>query len=228
MKRLIELTFLFLFVFSFTACDFDDDGYSLNNYWIDFGLIRSDANGDNFKINMDQGYAIIPVNMHDIDLEKYTDDVRVLVNYTIVGDKSIGDDESEYYAKINLLRTILYKEVLDITPEIEDSIGNDPINVKEVWTKDHMLNFELHYFGADKVHYINLIKQPGAIDESDLPLELELRHNDNGDLKTYRMSAYVTIDLRSLQLADRDSINYIVRSIDYDGKECTYEGVYRY
>ncbi|PTN02419.1 NigD-like C-terminal domain-containing protein [Mangrovibacterium marinum] len=227
MKRLMKWTFLLSVVFLLTACDWDDDGYSLNNYWVDFGLVQAGENGEDFRIAVDPGYAIIPINLHEINLEKYKNDVRVIVNYTIVGDRTVGE-ESEYYARINLLRTVLYKEPIDITPEVEDSIGNDPIDVKDVWTTKQMLNFELHYWGANQVHYINLVKQPGEITAEDLPLELELRHNANGDQNAYRMSAFVTFDLSQLQVEGRDSVNYIVRSTDYDGAEYTYEGVYKY
>jgi hypothetical protein len=38
------------------------------------------------------------------------------------------------------------KGILDITPAIEDSIGNDPIIVRDAWvSKNQLLNIELRY-----------------------------------------------------------------------------------
>jgi len=229
MKGLLKLMWILLAMVSLASCDWnDDDGYSLNDFWVDFGLVESGDNGVGFKIHVDDGYAIIPVNADQINYEKYTNDVRVIANYTVIGDVVTEGDEEVYYAKINSLEKVLYKGVFDITPEKEDSIGNDPIHVKNVWKVGHMLNFHLHYWGASEIHYINLVKEAGEITEDDLPLELELRHNNRDDNKYYQMSAYVTFDLRSIEVEGRDSVNYIVRATDFDGTEFTYEGVHKY
>ncbi|WP_372776582.1 NigD-like C-terminal domain-containing protein [Mangrovibacterium sp.] len=229
MKKVLKISLILMTAFCIASCGFDDDDEcSLSNIWVDFGLIESGAEGADFKIHVDDGYSIVPVNLNQIDIETFTNDVRVIVNYTVVGEKVVTDGEEQYNAKINSLRKVLYKGVLDITSEIEDSIGNDPIHVKEVWTKDHMLNFQLQYYGNSQIHFINLVKTPGEITEEDLPLELELRHNNNNDLQSYAMSAFVTFDLSDLQLTDRDSLNYIVRATDFDGTEFSYEGVYKY
>ena len=42
------------------------------------------------------------------------------------------------------------KQIMDITPENKDSIGNDPIIVKDVWIANDMLNFKIRYWGEIK------------------------------------------------------------------------------
>lgn len=228
MKTVLRMTLILLTAVSLTACDWDDDGYSLGDFWVDFGLIESGEAGEDFTIHVDEGYAIVPVNMNQIDTETWTNDTRVLVNYTIVGDKDLEADEKVYYAKINDLDKVLYKPVFEITPETEDSIGNDPIIVDKMWLKDHMLSFRLHYYGNNQIHYINLVKQPGEVTEGDLPLQLELRHNERGDQRMYRMTAFVTFDLRELQIEGLSPMAIEVNGTDYDAVDYSYEVDYAY
>jgi len=228
MKKVLELSLIVLAMIGLSACDLDDDDYSQGNIWVDFGLVESNEDGSDFLIRVDDGYAIIPVNQNQIDSEEYSNNTRVIVNYTIVGDKVTEGDNQQYYAKINQLRKVLYKGVIDLMPEIEDSIGNDPIHVENVWVSDHMLNFRLQYYGSSKSHFVNLVKQPVEITADNLPVELELRHNTNGDDLAYMMSAYVTFDLSLLQVEGRDSVNFMISATDFDDQKFTFEGVYKY
>lgn len=231
MKKLIfylSVGFLFSFL---TSCNYfedlfeDDDEYSLNDSWVGYGMVDKDEAGNTFTIELDNGAMLIPMSSSGWN-DQVTDNQRVLVNFTILDDKDELPTDEQYYVRINSLRNVLYKGILDITPAIEDSIGNDPIHVKSQWTKNHMLNFELQYRGGNATHYINLVRQPDTTGVE--PVVLELRHNANDDSQMYRLSAVVTFDLSSLQVAGRDSITYRVVAKDYDGSDYGYNGVYKY
>ena len=214
------------FMFSFlSGCELDDDGYSMDNAWIGFGLIQKDSVADTFTIELDNGALLVPVT-NSYWINKVKNNQRVLANFTIVGDKNKTENAEQYYVKINSLRDILYKGILDITPAIEDSIGNDPIYVKDYWLKNNMLNFELQYKGGSKIHFINLIKQPGATATE--PVILELRHNNNDDPDKILMSAVVTFDLSALKVQGKDSVTFKVMAKDFDGDDFEYSGVYKY
>jgi len=225
MKRII-IYLMMGFIFSFlSGCELDDDGYSMDNAWIGFGLIQKDSVADTFTIELDNGALLVPVT-NSYWINKVKNNQRVLANFTIVGDKNKTENAEQYYVKINSLRDILYKGILDITPAIEDSIGNDPIYVKDYWLKNNMLNFELQYKGGSKIHFINLIKQPGATATE--PVILELRHNNNDDPDKILMSAVVTFDLSALKVQGKDSVTFKVMAKDFDGDDFEYSGVYKY
>lgn len=228
MKKLIFFL-LVGYLFSFLAgCNFLDnnhDGYSRDNAWISFGLIKKDTASGKFIIVLDDGAILNPkVNTEWNNLVKNNE--RVLANYSIIGDKQDTLNTKLYYVKINSLRKILYKGILTITPAMEDSIGNDPIHVNDHWLKNNMLNFELSYFGGSKIHYINLIRHPNEITNE--PVVLELRHNANKDPESIRLSAVVTFDLSSLKVAGKDSITFRVIAKDFNGDDFGYTGVYKY
>ena len=228
MKKLIFYLSV-VFMFSFLAgCDFlddDDDGYSLNDAWIGFGLVEKDTVSDVFSIELDNGTVLFPVTNSGWN-SQVSDNQRVLVNFTILDEKEDSINTDQYIVRINSLRNILFKGILELTPAIEDSIGNDPIHVKDHWLKDNMLNFELQYRGGSKLHFINLVRQPDSTATE--PVILELRHNANDDPDMVNMSAVVTFDLSSLQVEGKDSISFRVIAKDYQGVDFGYNGVYKY
>ncbi|MDX1283993.1 MAG: NigD-like C-terminal domain-containing protein [Draconibacterium sp.] len=222
-------------LFFITACN-DEDGYSLNTQWIGFGILQENGSP---RIVMDNGDLLIPVsyahNHLDLDQiitdnhEKLEDGERVLVNYTVLDDEQNNDGEiTLYYVKINSIRKILLKDIMDITTENADSVGNDPIIVKDVWMSSGMLNFKIKYWGFDQMHYINLVKDPGIPTEDKQPIALELRHNANGDSENIPYVAYVSFKLGEIEISGLDSVEFVVTATDYDGEGFEYEGVYSY
>jgi hypothetical protein len=210
-----------------TSCQKDDDSYSVGKFWVGFGII--DKSGpDSFTVQMDDGSIIHPV-AGNLNGSWFEDDQRVLVNYTIVSDKKVDETDKEYFVKINSARKILMKGIVDITEAIEDSIGNDPVIIRDAWmSSNQLLNMELRYFGNSEVHFINLVKEPGELTAADQPIELELRHNKNGDREDVLFNAFVSFDLSAIMIEDQDSVSFIVRSVDYQGNESTFEGTYKY
>lgn len=226
MRTLMIWTFAIMALIA-TSCQKDDDSYSLGKYWVGFGIVEK-TGPDSFTIVMDNGSVLFPVA--GMVYGSWNEDKgRVLVNFTIVGDKNVSGDAKEYFVKLNSVRKVLKKGIIDITPAIEDSIGNDPIIVRDAWvSKNQLLNFELRYFGNYATHFINLVKQPGELTAADQPIELELRHNKNGDREDYPYTALVSFDLSAIKIEGLDSVRFIVRSTNYDGVEKTFEGTYKY
>ncbi|MEL7586114.1 MAG: NigD-like protein [Prolixibacteraceae bacterium] len=231
MKPLVKIGLIVLMAFGISSCDDffddDDDGYSLGDFWVGFGILHSNSQSDtDFTVEMDNGSVLIPINNYrPWDLENSD---RVLINYTIVGDKKVTEDEKQYYVKVNSMSEVLYKGIFDITPAKEDSIGNDPIRVEDVWKSKNMLTLQLGFYGNVKKHYINLVKQPGTLTPESQPVQLELRHNENDDERIFNMTAFVTFDLSAIQIAGQDTVSYVVKGKKYNGDDFSFKGVYRY
>jgi len=227
MKKGIIL-FMMGVVFSFlTSCDMHDDGYSLSDAWVGFGLVQKDAGSESITIAMDDGEILYPAS-HPMMWNELENNDRVLTNFTILGNRQNANHDEQYYVQINSLRKILYKGILDLTPANEDSIGNDPILVKDKWVKKNMLNFELRYRGGSKIHYINLVKQPGVINPDNGLVLLELRHNNKDDAEQIPLSAMVTFDLSSLKVSGKTSTSFKVIAIGFDGDDFEFTGEYKY
>jgi len=227
MKKLFILLLVGSLFGLMSGCDMDDDGYSLDNAWVGFGLVNKDALSESYTIVMDDGEVLYPSTNAGFWNDVFNNE-RVLVNFTIVGNKDNPDHNEYYFVQINSLRKILYKGIFDITPAKEDSIGNDPIQVEDKWVKNNMLNFELKYWGSNKTHFINLVKQPGALNTDNGPVILELRHNNNDDTEEFPLSAFVSFDLSALKVAGKSSTSFKVIAKGFDGKDFEYTGEYKY
>jgi len=226
MKRVFVLIFMGFTLGLLSGCDLnDDDGYSLDNAWIGFGLVNKTEGADDLTILMDDGEVLYPTAGFLGDLKN---NERVLTNFTILGNRDNENHDEEYFVRINSFRKILYKGILELTPAIDDSIGNDPIAVKDCWIKKNLLNFELKYYGGETVHYINLLKRIGIAQSESEPLVLELRHNKNSDSHSYPLSAIVTFDLSSLKVEGKNSVPFKIVAKDFDGKDFEYSGNYKY
>ena len=223
-----------------TGCLKDEDGYSLNNSWVGFGILEQVGSDPvEYEITLDNGDVLSPVasgyqlpwyyqGTNDPSSRLKTGD-RILINYSVVGDETNDDGGIEkYLVRVNAAKKILKKGILDISEENQDSIGNDRIIVRNAWVTDSLLNFELKYWGRYEMHYINLVKDPGQLTQENLPVELELRHNDNGDLEDILFSAYVSFNLNSIQINELDSVQFRVTSTDYNNEVYEFEGVYKY
>jgi hypothetical protein len=226
MKKLIFLLMSAAVFGFFTSCDMNDD-YSTTNVWVGFGLIHEDSIAKIYTIVMDDGEILFPANA-SIIADDFKNHDRVLTNFTILGTKENVDSAEQYNVEIISIRKILYKEILDITPEIEDSIGNDPIKVRNKWISGNMMNFELQYYGGSKTHFINLVKQPGEINTDNGPVLLELRHNTNGDTEQIPLAAMVTFDLNSLKIPGKTSTPFKVIAKGFDDENFEYTGEYKY
>lgn len=226
MKK-IEFVMLAILSIAIFSCN-DDDGYSLNDQWIGFGMLKNDSG--TILIKMDNGDVLKPVAW-DYNLnggDDFGDGSRVLVNFTIL-DEELNEDGSvnQYLVKINEAREILMKGILTLTNENADSIGNDPLVVKEYWMTDSLLNLKIKYWGYNKVHFINLVQDSTTL-LTDEPIQLELRHNANEDDESLPYSAFVSFSLNQLRVAGKDSITVEINSTDYDGESHSFQQVFNF
>ena len=61
-------------------------------------------------------------------------------------------------AKINYIQNILYKNIYKLSQINNDSIGHDPIIIRDSWvTGDSILTIDFKYYTEGSVHYINLV-----------------------------------------------------------------------
>lgn len=222
MKRNVLRILLILgVVFLFSQC-VDDNDYSLGKFWISLGIVETeDTHGYAYSIVLDSGDTLLPVSttFGGINPDEWN---RVLVNYTLLGEAE--KKPNLYYAKINTLRNVLFKEIIELTAENSDSIGNDPIKINEIWQKGSMLNVDFEYLGNYKTHYINLVIDENFSYTENEPVELLLRHNANNDDERYVLNGLVTFKLDSLFTFNSDSVSYVVKSTRYDNKIQTFHG----
>lgn len=222
--KILVMTAILAFVFS--SC-MDDDGYSLGDFRVSLGNVEK-TDGDSYTVALDDGSVLYP-SAGFTNGKWFENDQRILINYTILSDKSTSGEQKEHYVKVNDVDKVLAKKIIDMYEAIEDSIANDPIIIYDVWIGgNRWLNFELLFYGDYKTHMINLVQPQVAEDDENEAIQLELRHNSYGDSHRYRYYALVSFDLTSLQIESADEVKFVVKSKNYENEIKSFDGVYKY
>lgn len=151
---------------------------------------------------------------------------RILAEYAILqelGNKAGGKADVKLYDAYNLLT----KGIFTLTPETQDSIGHDPVGVRNMWIGGDYLNLNFFYEGYNRTHFITLAKEGREPREGEV--HLEIRHNAHKDFPQYIHTGMACFDLRSLQpLTSGDYLNLVILYKGYDHKEHTYELKYQF
>jgi len=215
----ISLFSLLIVVLFFSSCDKQDDNYSIGDFIVSFGIVEKspESTDGTYLIRLDNGDSFVTVtpslNIHDIDAGQ-----RVFVNFAPFEDKVNTDNTKTIYGKINLIQSILYKDVLQLSEVNSDSIGKDPIIVRESWiTGDSILTVGFSYYTSGSVHKINLADNAEG-NGIEKPLILEFRHNANGDKLMYRAAGYASFRLNNFRIAGQHKVDFYLRYTDYEGK----------
>jgi len=217
--------FLLLPIFIFASCD-DDDDYSLDKFWVSLATVENPDNEPYFFLHLDDGSVLWIGATNFLNYRPATGQ-RILADYTLLSDTPEGSNY-DHDAKLNDAYNILTKDIIDITPEMQDSIGNDPITVREMWIGSDYLNIRFAYKGFNKRHMLNLVSDSTKT-YNDGKTHLEFRHNAFDDASTYTLTGWVSFDLATLQNnTSGNSLDLVIHVEESEGKEVTYEYTYKF
>lgn len=210
------------------SCNTKDERY--DNYWTSLGVYETTKdNALGFQIALDNGNYVIPKEITD-GAHSLEDGTRVVIYYSIINEEAGANENLIISAALHQIDDVLTKNVIEISEEIADSIGNDPIHVhsEDIWISNNYLNIYFSYYGGGRIHYINMIKFPNDSTDAEGNLILEFRHNNNGDYPSHAYDGFVSFDLNNLQSLEVDTLPIVVRVTDYDGYELEWKDTYNF
>jgi len=213
MKKYLKIAVILIVILT-VSCEKNDDYYSLGDIWISLGFIDQSQSDGSFTIQLDNGDTLYPV-ANDVPYFNTKDSMRVMANFTILDE--VDESENRFYVKINNLYNILYKEIIPLTYENSDSLGNDPVKISDIWISNNILNIEFYYTGGEKIHSINLAYSEESLTEQNQPIELDFRHNAYNDNGKYNLQGLVSFNLNKLKQSIHDTISIEVKAMDKDG-----------
>lgn len=177
--------------------------------------------GRDYCFSLDDGSKMYPsdtTNIHDYEL---VDGQRVFIQFLPLKESKLG---YEYNVKLIQLENILTKDIIPLTEETADSIGNDRINVTELWVTGKYLNIEHQFFHSENPqirHMLNMVinETAEAPETEDGYLNLEFRHNAYHDEQRKAGWGIVSFKLEGIEklLEGKKGLKVLVNSI-YDGK----------
>lgn len=215
---ILLLTFLAVPMLQSCLDDADDDSRGTN---FTIGTIKV-IEGKEYYFNLDDGEKMYPSDTTYIQNYTVKDNQRVFIHFLPLEEKIPG---YKYNVKLIQLENILTKDIIPLTEETADSIGNDRINVIESWIAGDYLNLQYQFYhsNSEKIkHMLNLVVNETP--EAPAPVEgyvtLEFRHNAYDDEQRTLGWGVVSFRLDEIagQLEGKKGLKIIVNTL-YDGKQ---------
>lgn len=204
-------------LFFTTSCLKDNNN---DRFWLSYGVLIGSTG--NLNVRLDDGTILYPDAGSQTYLTPFLTD-RILVNYTIVSNK-IESGDTNYNVKINAVDKLLKKNIVMLTKQNADTLGNDPLTATRFWFGNNFLNIDFYFMQDQKIHLINLAKD--SIQNDPTTVSLFLKHNAWNDRPLYMRSGFVSFDMTSL-LDGKDSVKIIVKYKDYSGNSKDFKGTFK-
>ena len=172
-----------------------------------------------FYFALDKGITIYPGDTTHLKNYKITDGQRVFLGYIPKEEPVTGYDVNGI---IYSVQDILTKDIIPLTEETADSIGNDAINITAHVINKEYVTLEYQYLGSkdeNKKHMLNLVEnQTSDADTEEGYICLEFRHNAFDDLPLTSGSGVVSFKLANIKdkMKDKKGLKIRVSTI-YDG-----------
>lgn len=216
MKRTGILLFIVAMLVLAVSCDKEDD----KTIYYSIGVISIKT--DSTIIETDAGERLWIRNPVNIGTA-IKDNDRITFNFSTV-DGTLPTN-IDYIIEITSIQKILLKPITILTPALEDSVGNDPLQINSVWLSKDFLNLDFgFYYDGTTRHYIHLIRAEGEVPTD--TVDLEIRHNANNDNGKDGNYGFVSFNLASLQNNIADSVKIRVKAKEYNSR--TYEKIFTY
>lgn len=220
---------IFVIGFLLTACEdyFGKNNYYDYNFATSFGLVQTSTGNSSFVVNLDDGSILTPA---DASFPGFTplDSLRVWVRFNPLRKTKITDTTFNYVGQVFDIQKILFKDIKNISQVSSDSLGHDPIIVRNAWiSHKNILNIDFLFFTNGSVHYINLIDN-GTGNGISSPFILELRHNARGDAQNYRVYGTVSFKLNYLRVSGKNPVSFFISYTDYNGNKIQIPKTYSY
>jgi len=204
MKKYSFFYFLILVSLVFIGCSTDEN----TEYYSVLGTVAK--SNDSVIVVSDDDERLLVNNSGS--LSSINDNERIILYFTLIEEPLPSG--VDYIIDVYNFTKVLFKPVIELTDQIADSIGNDPMTVRDIWLAKDYLNLNFEFYGNDEVHYINLTRNPGEIPTD--TINLEVRHNDNDDPYNYLRNGFVTFDLESLRNEVKDSVVLHIKAKGYN------------
>lgn len=191
----------------------DNEDSNVANRWTSIATVQNSGLRSDFYFRLDNN-DLMWVRSTNFPNYVPKDGQRIIADYNIL---SVNNESALYNHKVALVDVyeVLTKGIFAITPATQDSIGNNPIEVRQMWIGSDYLNVEFNYYGYNKIHFISLVKD-AAKTYTDNKVHLEFRHNANADATSYSRWGVVSFKLSTLkQSAVGDSVNLVIHTKEF-------------
>ena len=223
--RIIAIIFAILTTMPMLQSCLDDDNGPADILVIST-INQTSPDSKDFYFTLDNGKKMYPNNIRGWDGKDFEDGQRAFVLFNELAEPVSGYDLN---IKVRQIKEITTKDIVTMGEDDndEEKIGDDKINATYMWiNKDrNYLTIEFQYLGThseDKKHFLNLVVNnpepaPTANEnaDNDKYINLEFRHNDEGDYPDRLGEGYISFKLDKIkeQMEGKDGLRIRVKTL---------------
>ncbi|WP_276867276.1 NigD-like protein [Bacteroides heparinolyticus] len=217
---------LFLFIPALQSCMNDSDMTDQHNLGNDggasllaIGTVKV-IEGKEYYFALDEGSKLYPGDTTYIHNYVIVDGQRAFVNFSKLSETIKG---YHYNGKIHRIENILTKDIYFMPAAKADSIGDDRINITDLWIAGNYLNIKYQFYRSNHTnkHMLSLIVNEVSTDEKEKSdyVNVEFRHNAYKDNQQILASGLVSFKLDKISglLKGKKGLNIRINSL-YDGE----------
>lgn len=200
---------------TFTACN-DDENFS---YYTDMATVEEQDG--HWILQSDNCGSLIPDNSSIIKInDAAKNGQRVIAAFNFFNEEN-SKNSSRSIELYDIYR-VLTKDLYQMPADKEDSIGNDPIYIKKIVGSAEHINIFFQYKRSNSgiAHFINLVTTESSIVNKDGLLNVEFRHNNEGDHPYYIQQGWVAFPLKSIPGYTENTIKgLLIKAYNGNGEE---------
>ncbi|KAA6320605.1 hypothetical protein EZS27_029643 [termite gut metagenome] len=219
-----------LFAFSMQSClgDLDDDNTVICPPDTSLAIATVKViDNDDYYFGLDDGNTMYPADKSHVPNYTAKDGQRALVYFNLT-DKTAED--YDYNIRVLNIEDVLTKNIIPLTEETTDSIGDDKINVLSIRLTKEYLTIQFQFLGSNnpkKLHMLNLVQNLTTNEhEEGEYLNLEFRHNAYDDAPMRLGENYISFKLGDTLLAEKKGVKVRIHTI-YNGVIYKYVNFYQ-
>lgn len=165
------------------------------------------ANENDITIESDSYGLLIPINPGFITSTQTDSTGQRILTVFQYTENTTKEGKTGMQVELVRVNKVLTKKADDLRIGIEDVFGNSPIQITAASISQKHLNIQYEYYGSTNIsHRISLVlNSETQLDENGL-LQVEFRHNNQGDTYSERLWGIVSYTLESIP--------------DYDESKC--------
>lgn len=192
--------------------------------WLAMTTIKTLENVEQgYYFGLDDSSKMYPGDTTAIRNYQIIDGQRAFVFYNYLDEPKTGYDSN---IKVEQITNILTKDIISLTEENAEDIGDNKINATNIWIAQNYVNIEFQYYGTnndEKKHFLNLIENTTTTENDEEGyITLEFRHNIKGDAPNRLGEGYVSFKLDKIaeKMKDAKGLKIRVKTL-YDGVKFT-------
>lgn len=211
-KLSLALMGMLLSLFAFSACNDDDDDWSI--YYPNALVTVCPTTDNSIFLQLDDNTTLRPVNVPRQPFGNR--EVRALINFSPSKESAAPYDRAVY---VNWMDSILTKNAIsinDLSPDFDTT--NNPVEIVRDWVtiaEDGYLTlrFRTVWGNIGKPHYVNLLTGVNPAN----PYEVELLHNANGDTYGFVRDGIVAFRLDGLPDTNGETVKLTLKWQSFSG-----------